>query len=323
MFFAVNPWLPGTVSSLLDGIFEAPQAAAHAPYVLLLIDGSFAPTFIDSPVLRRLPGLAVYANTSLEALKSAGLWLFELPRHRDQLEKVMSELKPHLDGKPMWSLLSSVMPAAALAAHLRPFLFARTGDGLDWPVRWGDTRVLPNLLGVLTKAERTHLMSPLHAWLYLDRQGALQVVNGPGGEAASDATPWQRWELDDQRFHALVDAGEADHILAGIDDVRPDLLKIYPPAQTHHRVQQCLQLADGGRIASAPPRQALSMLALMLHERFMCHPAFKQLLHNTREGSTYEHELQAMPDDFWTDCVRDVEAGMQPDKQQTHTRSTP
>ncbi len=302
MFFAVDPWSADVIPSLIEQVLKPTQAGPVHP--LLLIDGAFDASFIDQPFVRRHKRHALYASTSLAESGAVGLWLIELEREPEKLAADLAALKQSVDGKPMWSLLASAVHADALSAHLQPFLFARTADGIDWPVRWGDARVLPNLLAKLTNEGRRHLMHPLVAWCHVDRLGNLQTHAGEGHAEWPASVPWRNWELDDQRFHALVDEGEADHIIGCIDDVRPDLLKACTPVQIHRRVQACLKLAERGGISAAPQRQALAMLGLMLDERFMQHPAFLRLLDKTRQGSTYEQELHALPDEFWSDCAR-------------------
>lgn len=301
MFFAVDPWSPGAISSLIECAIKPGQDGAVHP--ILLIDGAFDASFLGKAFFRRHKRHALYEGTSLSESGAVGLWLIELGSKPEEIASDFAALKQSAGEKPMWSLLVSAVTAEAMVKHLRPFLFARTTDGIDWPVRWGDARVLPCLLTKLTEEERSHLMRPLVNWCHLDRLGNVRTHDGHG-RTELPASPWRIWELDDQRFHALVDDGEADHIIGCIDDVRPDLLKACAPAKTHQLVQACLKLAERGGISAAPHRQALAMLGLMLDERFMQHPAFLKLLEKTRQGSSYEQELHALPDEFWSDCAR-------------------
>jgi hypothetical protein len=208
-----------------------------------------------------------------------------------------------VSGKPMFSVLLSALSPEALASYWQPFLQARTADGLDWPVRWGDTRVSPHLLNAMTDAERGAFLAPLHAWLTVDRSGQLQQWCGAGQSAP---VAWQDsvWALDDERFGQLVDVCEADAVISRIDDQRPDLLKHHTPLACHRRVAQCLNLANRGGLQAAPDRHALSMIGLNLDEAFMQHPAFERLLNNTRAGASFAQEIKALPDDFWDACAR-------------------
>lgn len=302
MFFAVDPWSADAISSLVKQVIKPPQDKPVFP--ILLIDGAFDVSFFDKAVWRSTKRASLYEGTSLAESGAVGMWLIELDGEAERIEASLKGLHQSVGHKPMWSLLVSAVSAADLSQHLKSFLFARTADGIDWPVRWGDARVLPNLLAKLNEQERNHLMHPLYAWCHLNRQGMVQVHEGSGHAELLASTPWPIWEMDDARFHALVDEGEADHIIGCIEDVRPDLLKSCSPSQAHQRVQACLKLADKGGISAAPQRQALAMLGLILDECFMQHPAFVKLLANTRQGSNYEQELRALPEVFWSDCER-------------------
>lgn len=305
MFFAVNPWAPDAISRCVESVTST--SPREASFLFILIDGAFDETFFDAPLWRHSTRYALYDQTALAALGKVGLWLVALKGDKETVAEHLTALHAQANGKPMWSLLVSSVAADALLQHLRPYLLARTDDGLDWPVRWGDARVLPSLLAALTDVERTHLMTPLRAWHYLDRHGEVQRLQGLGlTETAS--IPSRIWELDDERFHALVDAGEADHILSRIDDVRPDLLRHDTPARLHQQAQACLRQADRGELNAAPDRQALVMLGLALVPDSFQHPAFQKLLQRTRAGHGYADELNALPDEFWESCARVDEA---------------
>lgn len=302
MFFAVDLWSADAISSLSKQVIKPPQD--EPVYPILLIDGAFDVSLFEKAAWRDAKRTSLYKGTSLAESGSIGLWLIELDGDADKIEAILAALNQSVGHKPMWSLLVSAVSVADLSKHLKSFLFARTADGIVWPVRWGDARVLPNLLAKLKEEERNHLMHPLHAWCHLNRRGMVQVHEGGGHAELPASTSWAIWGLDDARFHALVDEGEADHIIGCIEDVRPDLLKSCSPSQVHQRVQACLKLADKGGISAAPQRQALAMLGLILDECFMQHPAFVKLLDNTRQGSNYEQELRALPEGFWSDCER-------------------
>lgn len=301
MYFAVNPWAP----DVLDSLIRATQTATRADtrHVFLLLDGAFDETFLSRSPWRQSKRHALYDTTSLAELGRVGLWLIELPAEPAALHAVLLELHAQADGVPMWSLLVSAEPAEVLALHLRPCLVARTTDGLEWPVRWGDARMLPHLIHSLTPAELASMTAPLTAWLYVARDGRVTAVD-VGAATSEPPAMAPYWAIDEQHFNALVDAGEADHIISNIGDTRPDLLKMDAPADIHQRVKDCIALANHGGIEAAPARQALAMLGLMLAPHFKQHPAFVNLLEQTRQGVAYEQALRALPDLFWAECER-------------------
>lgn len=306
MFFAVNPWSEATLVQLSAAV-RAAQETDRSCHAFALLDLAFEPGWLEEPRWRRAMPCSMYAQGRLAELSSLGLWLLPLQHVAPSLPEALAALKRRVNGKPMFSVLLSASPPETLAAYWQPFLQVRTPDGLEWPVRWGDTRVLPQLMAALTPAERDHVMAPLHAWLSVSRAGELIRWDGPG-QTDVQAWPDQVWALDDVRFGELVDACEADAVISRIDDQRPDLLKHHAALECHQRVSECLSLADRGNLHAAPDRQALSMIGLNLDAGFMRHPAFERLLNNTRAGATFAEEIKALPDEFWNACERKTAA---------------
>lgn len=302
MFFAVNPWSEATLVQLSAAV-EAAQATDRSCHAFALLDLAFEPGWLEEPRWRRTMPCPMYAQGRLAELSSLGLWLLPLRHVAPTTPEALAALQRRVNGKPMFSVLLSAWTPEDLSAYWQPFYLARTPDGLEWPVRWGDTRVLPHLMAALTPAEHAHVMAPLQAWLGVNRSGEVMRWDGPG---LTDARSWpdQVWALDDVRFGQLVDACEADAVISRIDDQRPDLLKLNTPWECHHMVAQCLSLADHGGLLAAPDRQALSMIGMSLDAEFLKHPAFLRLLDNTRAGSGFAQEIKALPDEFWNDCAR-------------------
>lgn len=302
MFFAVNPWSDATLVQLSVAV-QAAQATGRSCHAFALLDLAFEPGWLEEPRWRHTMPCSVYAQGRLAELSSLGLWLLPLQHVAPTTTEALAALKRRVNGKPMFSVLLSAWTPEALSAHWQPFLQARTPDGLEWPVRWGDTRVLPHLMAALTPTERAYVMAPLQAFLSVNRSGEIMRWDGPGLTAAL-AWPDTVWALDDVRFGALVDACEADAVISRIDDQRPDLLKHHTALECHQRVARCLSLADRGNLHAAPDRQALAMIGLNLDTGFMQHPAFERLLNNTRAGAAFAEEVKALPDEFWDACER-------------------
>lgn len=302
MYFAVSPWAATTLAQLTAEV-ESTRATAEPCHAIALVDLAFDATWLNAPRWRRAPRCSLYEAGRLAELSPVGLWIVPLSGLAPTVAEALSALQQVVSGKPMFSVLLSALSPEALASYWQPFLQARTADGLDWPVRWGDTRVSPHLLNAMTDAERGAFLAPLHAWLTVDRSGQLQQWCGAGQSAP---VAWQDsvWALDDERFGQLVDVCEADAVISRIDDQRPDLLKHHTPLACHRRVAQCLNLANRGGLQAAPDRHALSMIGLNLDEAFMQHPAFERLLNNTRAGASFAQEIKALPDDFWDACAR-------------------
>ena len=110
-----------------------------------------------------------------------------------------------------------------LAAHLRRFMHFGDGQGQSYGLRIADCRVLAYLPQVLTPDQWNALTAPMQRWRIHDRQGQAQPLKLHEARLASmpDAAALH---LDADQIERLMDAGEADALLAAIDR---------PPEATH------------------------------------------------------------------------------------------
>jgi len=304
MYFAVNPWLPGMPERLFVALKQSRDQAPHPGYSYVLLDAGFDQTLATNFPWRRYIECTLYDDTSLAGLKIVAPHLLSVPDAAEKQLTWFNELVENCAGKPMLSLIHSAIPAQALATHLRPYLRVRTADSLEWPVRWADTRILPVLLETMTPAERTHLLSPLHAWITVDRQGEIIQWQGKGNPHP-ESVAFDCWPLDDARFSHLVGEAEADAVIGALYETQSDLFDAQSPAANHACVKRHLALATQNGIAGAGARRHLAMLALSLNDDFSTHPAFQGLLKRIREGADYQAEVTALPADFWQQCAKE------------------
>jgi hypothetical protein len=298
MYFATDP-VHASLPLLIAQEFLALRSAhADMPlHLFALVDGAFDEPLIAVRERKRLPLHSLYANTALQAMGAAAPHLFSAAADAEPA----AWLLPLFDacaGKPMLSIIASTLSADALQRHMRPYLIARTPDSMEWPVRWGDTRVLPALIDALTAFQRSHLLRPMPGWWSVARDGSLRNWQGAAALEPSPAG-FDQLPLSDAAFVLLVDAAEADAVLANLHDTQPDLLRQHSPARCHARVARHLALASVNGIDASGARQHFSALALNLADDFTMHPAMATLLQRTRQGADYLTEIGALPDDFW------------------------
>jgi hypothetical protein len=308
MYFAMDPLHDGWAEQVAHEL-----GALHTDmplHLLAMVDSAFDEGLLRSRPWARQTKLSLYADTALQTFGAAAPHLLTGPAAPTEHLPWLKKLQEACAGKPMLGILASTLDAPALLQHLRPYLVARTPDSLEWPLRWGDTRVLPSLLDALDAPQRKHLLEPLAAWWSTQRNGELaRWTGGALPDALPDATPdlkpaeFDKLPLTDATFTALVDGAEADAILANIYDSQPDVLQPYSPAQCHARVARHLALASQHRIEAAPDRQHFSVLALCLTDNFANHPAMAKLLQHTLQGMDYQSEVAALPPDFWQDTT--------------------
>ncbi|WP_157651274.1 DUF4123 domain-containing protein, partial [Dechloromonas denitrificans] len=206
-------------------------------------------------------------------------------------------------GKPMLSIIASALSADALSAHFKPYLFARTEDSLEWPVRWADTRVQASLMAIMAPAVRKHFLSPIHAWLTGNRQGELVQWQGTG-DPITEPPGFDCWPLDEPCFGNLLGEAEADAVIGQIYDRRPDLLVEGSPADIHARVVRQLEIATHFHLSGAPQRLHFSMLGLIYTSDFVDPPAMQSLLKKIAKGGDYQEQVSQLLPDFWVPYIQ-------------------
>ena len=303
MYFATNPplaTLPVQIEQEFQQLCDAsPPDAMH---LFALVDGAFDEAFFQGRSPRGLPRQSLYASTALQGLGAAAPYLLPAPEGAEARLAWLSQLFAACGARPMLSILASVLNVDELVRHLRPYLIAMTPDTVEWPVRWGDTRVLPALLDALNEPERGRLLAPLARWWWPGRDGTLL---GCQGEATLPAPAgFDKMPIDDEVFAKLVDMSEADAVLANLYDSQPDLFRMDSPAQCHARVARHLRVASANGIHAAPARQQFSALALLLSDDFTQHAAMTDLLQRTRQGADYNDEISELPEEFWRTMER-------------------
>lgn len=307
MFFAVNPpnhTLPAQIAQEFAELCEdlrntQPESSLR---LYALIDGAFDETFFSIRYPRTLPPRSLYADTVLQALGLAAPHLQSAPSAMQDVKEWLVRLFFKIHGKPMLSLIASPLGVDELAHHMRPYLIAMTSDTVEWPIRWGDTRVLPGLLETIKDSQRNHLLSPIRRWWSAARDGRL--LSWDGAALSPRPADFDKLPLSDNIFAALVDAAEADSVLANLYDSQPELLQADGPVQCHARVARHLKLASASGIHAAPARQHFSALALILADDFTQQPAMVELLLRTRQGARYRDEIAALPAEFWSAADR-------------------
>jgi hypothetical protein len=266
-------------------------------HLLALVDCAFDEEFLDNRYRRTQPPQSLYDNTALQQFGAAAPHLLTSPEGEGESLAWLTHLFASCGNKPMLSIIASSLDADELARHMRPYLIAMTHDTVEWPVRWGDTRVLPALLAALTESQRSHFLGPVARWWSPARDGGL--LRWDGADELPGPTAFDKLPLGDEVFASLVDTAEADAVLASLYDSQPDLFHTCSPAECHSRVVRHLHVASCNGILAASAREHFSALALLLNDDFTQHEALVRLLMRTREGADYKQELAALPDEFW------------------------
>lgn len=299
MYFAVNPTSPTLPAKIAQEIESLQAQHKDAPFhVMALVDGAFDEQFFKSYPRSRWPRHSLYANTSLQSLGAAAPQLTTFIGQPGVLTKWLVNLFSECSGKPMLSIIASAIDAESMQQHLLPYLICRTEDTVEWPVRWGDTRIVPGLMGALADAQREHFLSPIYCLWTANREGEELNWRGAGTLTPLPAE-FDKLPMDDAAFAALVDLSEPDSILSSIYDSQPDVLRIYDPLQAYGVVSRHLKIASSHRIESAKARYHFGVLSLILWDEFTKHPAMAATLSRVLNGGEYFEEISKLPASFW------------------------
>ena len=308
MYFAIEPThnsLPTHIWQTLTN-WRSTYKEAPSAHLFALIDGAFNEAFITAQKLPRQPKLSLYEYTALQPLGAAAPHLLTAPSKVSEQLAWLEKLFDACSGSPMLSIIASTLSADALQQHFQPYLIARTPDNIEWPVRWADTRILPEFINALDAAQRIHLLSPLVGWWTAQRDGSpiswrniALSANVPNIAPAN----FDKLPLSDTAFASLVDAAEADAILGNLHDSQPDVLRQHSPSQSHARVSKHLVIASANGIEAAGKREHFGMLSLILAEDFTQHAAMATFLQRTRQGADYFTEINALPASFWQETA--------------------
>ncbi len=299
MYFAVNPTSPTLPAQIAQEIESLRTQHEDAPFhVIALVDGAFDEQFFKSYPRSRWPRHSLYANTSLQSLGAAAPQLTTFNGKPDGLSKWLENLFSECTGKPMLSIIASAIDAELLQQHLLPYLVCRTEDTVEWPVRWGDTRILPGLMDVLSHVQKEHLLSPIYRLWTANREGGELTWHGAGTPTPLPAE-FDKLPMEDAAFAALVDLSEPDSILSSIYDSQPDVLRAHDPVKAFGAVSRHLKVASSHRIEAAKARYHFSVLSLILWDEFTKHPAMATTLSRALNGGEYFEEISKLPASFW------------------------
>lgn len=298
-YFAFDKPLPETAGDIVEQIAALQHTLQGTPAtVCALIDCAFDESFFARTFRTPAPCISLYERTNLRALGHAAPFLVQAPDAANGLSEWTERLLTAVDARPMWSLIVATVGIHELAGHFSPFLIARCDDKLEWPVRWGDARVLPSLLNMLSPALTQDLLRPMYRWFVPSRHGELLSWSGPGVRPGN-APAYRNMHIDDATFARIVDAAEADAVLAQIDDSEPELLRYRQPTDCYRLISRQLEIADASGIDQPAARKHFCAMALYLKEGFVLTPHMQSFLANVKAGANYYAEIDALPAEFW------------------------
>lgn len=289
MYFAISPL---NVDSFTADLVRSWQQAGTELLGYALVDAAF-----DQRVVKRYAAnaVSVYRNTELAGLEELSPRLISLPRVPDRSVEEIKSLCTKCRQAPMLSFIASPCSPDELSTHLRYLFTTETEDRLKWPIRFADTRILPQLLKTLSIEQAARIGLAIHNWWWPDRTGKLTSCSPPFGRACDRP----RISLAQTQFDELVDAAAPDALLAQLEMVAPELLDRHAGHDTHSLAAEAFSLAQQQGHSGSPAQLHLISAALILSHGFQKIPEFKAALAASRNDHELIEQLTAIDDSVW------------------------
>jgi hypothetical protein len=179
-------------------------------------------------------------------------------------------------------LLASPLGMDELARRLTARLDAKLPDNMNVMLRYFDTRIFAELMGVLDDSQKGDFLSPASQWWYVDRRGMLQTVAAALAPQDAFVAPLT---LNSAQQNALIDASEPDQIAELLQDAVPDEYGQLPYQDRFDFIVRHAQTAQGFGIMATHEKSFYCTLALMYGEDFASQPAWRNGLTEIRSGT--------------------------------------
>ncbi|MEM5433036.1 DUF4123 domain-containing protein [Cupriavidus oxalaticus] len=181
-------------------------------HIYALADGAQHPLLIGDLVREATEHRNVFAGLPEEDAGDASLFLAHIANAD---EPWLAKLDALDQLAPCMTLLWSRVGIDALATHLRQFLVADLGDGLNVLVRYFDPRNLSTVMALWGDDTTRKLMAPIRQWKYRGRESEWKRLDGPPNGNEFQTAP-VAIALTQQRVDAFVAHCEPDEMLAGL-----------------------------------------------------------------------------------------------------------
>ena len=295
MYFACSPPNRNALSTELIASFQRVSlASGGSPQLYAIVDAGF-----ESRLARwaRSLGVSVGEKSSLASIKSH--LPFVIPLSEAPSEEEVSRIIGAARQSPMISFIASRCDATWIVRELKALLVAHTDDGMRWPLRFADTRVLPVFLGELARAESRHVLTTeILAWWWPRRDGQLDAfLNTATSKPA--APTGRQLELSDRQFARMLSAAQPDSVIARLHQACPDILDLYAPHENHRRVSAALEVLTSKGFDSAELQLRWAALALSFRRSLEDIPELAAALADAPSDGDLLARIDQLPDEVW------------------------
>lgn len=273
MQFARNPISPTAASELAAVLGPAPTQSLWMLVDSALVNGGKLRILMS---YLRWEGSAALQSSLFEPFGEHGPRLIALPKDPGTAMSGLQQVIALDPRSPATSLIASTAGSnelAGLCAYLAEVLV----DG-DLPVhcRFADTRVLPQLLRVLSTSQARRVSGCIAGWSWHDHLGKANHWPLNSDDAASsnvDSSP--SLKLDQDQFKTMLDASEPDTMFSLLLENTPELVPHVERGCFREHLSLILARADKCSLDSPNDRLQFVVLSLSCGDGFYEHPGLQ------------------------------------------------
>ncbi|MCG2577022.1 DUF4123 domain-containing protein [Dechloromonas sp. XY25] len=258
----------------------------------------------DSKLVQRMrhasKGTPIAVRTPLSALAEHLPYLYGPLKNRGTVETLLQDA----EGSPMVSFIASNVALDSLVEALKALLLVKTNDGNRWPLRYADTRILPELLA-LSSEGAFPLSSAIASWWWPDRMGDLKVFVADHCNQ-EDVAPADHLFFNDAQFGRMLTAAQPDAIIDQLYQACPDILDRWLPHQNFAKVRSALKELPAACRGSAELEIRWCSLALTFNEPLSNIDWFSNALQVSNSIGELLARLDEIPDDVWEGAANGV-----------------
>ena len=254
-------------SALLDEIKQYEDG-----YWYILIDSAQLPDLpqaIKRGPLRHLPRVSLFdtlyrhgQDRGAQVGADAGPYLFALSPSEFQEPALDYTLDKALETYGV-SWLVSPLPMSELALRLAKRTEAKLTENMEVLLRFYDSRVLPNVIAVLTTQQADIFSSISHGWWYADRDESLRSCRC---QFKQDDPFHHPLEFSQEQENALTELAFPDTVLEQLQHNQSDLVGRMNRAELHAFVKRQIVNTNALGLDSMPDILAYCVLALLKGE---------------------------------------------------------
>lgn len=213
------------------------------------------------------------------------------------MDEARGQLGDDYRGRSVCAWVASVDNAEQFVRQVVSVARVVRPDGLAWPLRLWDPRVLWHLPRVLPPDAWTAMQSALGAWYTLVPSGEVELFGelSAQGEKMPQSELPPPYRFDAATWAALERIGGVNKVLSISAD-----WGVLPTEAQARRIDQLLQRCNAWGFDSEQDALAFAACGLTSHERFDEHPQVQAALQGaSREKRTLVSALDAFDDEFW------------------------